>query len=76
LYTFLTSPTCATCPAHIILIYLITLIISYEEYKLWSSALCSFHPPPVTLPLVHPNILLSTLFCNTPTWLQLCHLTL
>jgi hypothetical protein len=33
-----------------------------EEYKLWSSSLCSFLQPPITLPLFGPNILLSTLF--------------
>jgi len=32
---FLVSPVCVTCPAHLILLDLITLTISCEEYKLW-----------------------------------------
>jgi hypothetical protein len=35
-----------------------------EEYKLWSSSLCSFLQPPVTSSLFGPNILLNTLFSN------------
>jgi hypothetical protein len=48
---------------------LIILIILGEDCKLWSSSLCSFLQPPVTLSLFGPNILLSTLFWNT---LSLC----
>jgi hypothetical protein len=40
-----------------------------EEYKLWSSSLCSFLQPPVTSFLFGPNILLNTLVSNT---LSLC----
>jgi hypothetical protein len=40
------------------------LIILSEEYKLWSSSLCSFLQLPVTSSLFSPNILLSTLFRN------------
>jgi hypothetical protein len=54
----------ATCPAHLILLALITLTILGEEYKP-----CSFLQPPVTSSLLGPNILLSTLFSNT---LNLC----
>jgi hypothetical protein len=59
----------ATCPAHLILLALITLTILGEEYKPCSSSICSFLQPPVTSFLFGQNILLSTLFLNT---LNLC----
>jgi hypothetical protein len=59
----------ATCPVQLIPFHLIVLIMSGEEYNLWSSSLCSFLQPPVTSSLFGPNILLNTLFSNS---LSLC----
>ena len=60
LYTLILSPTHATCPAHLILLDLITRTILGGEYRS-SSSLCSFLHSGY---LIHlgPNILLSTLF--------------
>jgi len=65
---FLSSPTCAICPAHRILLDLITWIM-FGEYRSLSSSLRSFLQSPVTSPLLGTNILLNTLFSNT---LSLC----
>jgi len=54
----------ATRSTHLIL-NLITLIVFGEEYKLWTSSLCTFLQPPFTSSFVHPNTVLSTLFWGT-----------
>jgi hypothetical protein len=43
-------PRRATYPAHLILLDLITLRISCEVSKLWTSSLCSVHPPATSAP--------------------------
>ena len=59
------SPILATCPPHLIILYLIIWTILREEYSSCSSSLCGFLHSPVTLSLLGPNILLSTLLSNT-----------
>ena len=64
LHVLFLSPIRATCPAHLILLDLITLIFR-EQYKSQSYSLCSLLQSPVTTSLLGPNISLSTLFSDT-----------
>ena len=58
------------CPAHLILFDSITRTILGEEYKSFSSSLCSLLHSPVTSSLLGPNILLNTMFSNTLSFLS------
>ena len=70
LYTLLSSPIRATCPAHHTLLDFIILTILVEVYKSFSSPLCSLLHSPVTSSLLGSNILLNTMFSNTLSFLS------
>jgi len=69
LYAVLISSMHITCPTHLTVHDLITLIIFSDEYKLQSSSLCTFIQPLITSSVLGLHILLSTLFLNI---LHLC----
>jgi hypothetical protein len=54
----LSSPICATCPAHLILRDFITRTILGEQYKSFSSSLCNLLHSTATSSLLGTNILL------------------
>ena len=70
LYTPLSSLIRGTCPAHLILLGFITRTILGEEYKSFSSSLCSLLHSPITSSLLGPNILLNTMCSNTVSFLS------
>ena len=70
LYTPLSSPIRATCPAHLIPLYFITRTILGEEYRSFSSSLCNLLHSPVTSSLLSSNILLNAMFSNTLSFLS------
>ena len=57
-------PIRATCPAHLIPLDIIARTILGEQYRSFSSSLCSFLLSPVTSSLLGPNIILNTQFSN------------
>ena len=70
LYTTLSTPIRATCPAHLILLDFITRIILGEQYKSFNSSLCNLLHSSVASSLLGLNILLNTMFSHTLSFLS------
>ena len=68
LYTPLHFLIRATCPAHLILLDMVTRTTLGLQYRPLSSSLCSFLH---SQPLLGPNILLNTLFSKTLAYVPL-----
>ena len=66
----LSSPICATCPAHLILLDFITRTVLGDQYKSFNSSVCNFLHSPETSSLRSQNILLNTMFINTLSYLS------
>jgi hypothetical protein len=50
IYTFLFSPIRATCPAHLVLYFIVLIILGWGQ--IMHSSLCNFlHPPVTSIPL-------------------------
>ena len=65
LYTSLFLPIRIKCPAHFILLDVITVTILDEKYRSFSSSLCILLHSPLTSPFLGPNSILHTLFWKT-----------
>jgi hypothetical protein len=58
---------CAAYPVYLIILDLTILIICGEKCRLLSSSLCNFLQSPIISFLSGSNVLLNTLFSNTPS---------
>jgi len=65
LYALVISILRAICPAHLILLHSVTIIIFGEVYNSCNLSLCNLHQSPATSSTFGPNLLLSYLFPST-----------